>query len=414
MGALLAACGDDQSAPPLGQGDAGADGLPPAALCAPRAEAPRVVVTRAGSELRVSERPFRAVGTNLYFLQELATRALRGQTDAAQQLAEVLDEAACRGFTVVRTWGFSDDSRKDAVMRSAPGVYSEAGLRGLDHAIAEAGRRGLRVILPLVNNWDDYGGLGERGYAGWLNAADPNGRPKSHDDFFTDAAMQALWQDAARTLTSRINHETGVRYADDPTIAAWEIGNELRCASCRGTRRLVDTVATLARALKALDPQHLIGDGGEGFDDDPSLYAGLSESYPVRGDEGASFSALAAIPELDLLSYHHYPDRWGLRAPGDTAVWFGAHQAIARAAGKVAYLGEYGLESPGLAAADQTWSLTYASWLQEVLQTQGTAVALHWQVVPTGGPYHDAFAVDRVRHPLTLAVLAWFAGQLAR
>lgn len=28
-------------------------------------------------------------------------------------------------------------------------------------------------------------------------------------------------------LTSRVNHLTGIKYADDPTILAWETGNEM-------------------------------------------------------------------------------------------------------------------------------------------------------------------------------------------
>ena len=38
-----------------------------------------------------------------------------------------------------------------------------------------------------------------------------------------------------------------------------------------------------------------MSDGGEGFDDDPNVYPGLSNTYAVRGDEGSSFSKLAAV-----------------------------------------------------------------------------------------------------------------------
>lgn len=69
---------------------------------------------------------------------------------------------------------------------------------------------------------------------------------------------------------------TGVAYRDEPAILAIELGNEFRCPSCRGTTRFADTVRALARHAKAEFPRHLIGDGGEGHDDVPSLYPGLS------------------------------------------------------------------------------------------------------------------------------------------
>ena len=237
---------------------------------------------------------------------------------------------------VVRTNAFND-SMDGTAIRPSPGVYREEGLRGLDRAVVEAKRRGLRLILVLANNHEAYGGL--PAYAQWAG--------KTPDDFFSDPVMQGYWKDYVTFLLDRLNPETGLRYREEPTILAWEIANELRCPSCRGNRRAVDVIGALARHLRAAGAQQLIGDGGEGFDDQPDRYAGLSNLYAARGDEGMSFSHLVGLPELDMVSYHFYSEALGLDARWDPELWIDRHEVLARAAGKVPYLGEFGQRKPG-------------------------------------------------------------------
>lgn len=41
------------------------------------------------------------------------------------------------------------------------GVFDERVFRGLDWVLAEAAKRGLRVLLTLVNYWSAYGGMAQ-------------------------------------------------------------------------------------------------------------------------------------------------------------------------------------------------------------------------------------------------------------
>ena len=50
-------------------------------------------------------------------------------------------------------------------MQVAPGVYDEVALRGLDLVLARAHVHGVRLVLPLANRWDAYGG--QRQYVAW-------------------------------------------------------------------------------------------------------------------------------------------------------------------------------------------------------------------------------------------------------
>jgi mannan endo-1,4-beta-mannosidase len=185
-----------------------------------------------------------------------------------------------------------------------------------------------------------------------------------------------------------VNTFTGISYRNEPAILAWEVGNELRCPSCRGTTRLVETVRELASFLRGVMPNHLIADGGEGFDDEQGSYLGLSNGYPIRGDEGTSFSKLAAIDELDLLSYHLYPRSYGLELPRDTLIWIQRHQAIATVFGKVAYLGEC-----GDVASDAERALRYDTWLFHLFEESGGPLGLMWQLLPTARSANDQFSV---------------------
>jgi len=342
--------------------------------------------------------PFRSTGTNLYYLQQLLSYAQQDQDpQALDTVREVMDDLVCLSLPVVRIWGFNDTKDASSIRRSPEEGFREEGLRGLDQAVWEAKRRGIRLVIPLVNNWAEYGGL--PAYAAW--ATKIYGGSWLHDDFFASPQLKQWWMEYALALMNRINTFTGVAYRDEPAILAWEIGNELRCSSCAGTSRLPDTVAELATFLKQIAPNQLVADGGDGFDDDPSLYVGLSNLYAVRGDEGASFSKLGRVDALDMLSYHFYPLNYGFSTPRDAELWIERHQAIGALTGKVAYLGECGFVAP-----DAERAQSYDGWLRHLFGLAGGQLGLFWQLSPGGRTNNDGFAVYSRRDNATAWILA--------
>ena len=342
--------------------------------------------------------PYRATGTNLYYLQQLLSYAQQDQDrDAMRAVREVLDDLVCLSLPVARIWGFNDSSDKSSIRMSPEEGFREEGLRGLDQAVWEAKRRGVRLVIPLVNNWSEYGGL--PAYAAWASRL--YGGSYTHDDFFTNAQMKQWWKDYVYLLVNRVNTFTGVAYKDEPAILAWEVGNELRCTSCRGTTALVDTVEELATFLKQLAPDQLVSDGGDGFDDDPSFYEGLSNLYAVRGDEGASFSKLSRVEALDMLSYHFYPRNYGFQTARDAEIWIERHQAIATITGKVAYLGECGFIAP-----DAERAQSYDLWWRSLFSLAGGQLGIFWQLSPVGRLDNDGFAVYSRRDNATAWILA--------
>ncbi len=366
--------------------------------CPPLPPISGFVGRRDGALLLDGITPFRSTGTNLYYLQQLLSYAQQEQDpQALDAVREVLDDLVCLSLPVARIWGFNDSKDTSSIRRSPAEGFREEGLRGLDQAVWEAKRRGIRLIVPLVNNWAEYGGI--PAYAAW--AGQLYGSPVTHDDFFRDAQMKQWWKDYAFMLMNRVNTFTGVAYRDEPAILAWEIGNEMRCTSCAGTTALPDTVAELATYLKQIAPNQLIADGGDGFDDDPDPYVGLTNFYAVRGDEGCSFSKLSRIDALDLLSYHFYPRNYGFSTPRDAELWIERHTDLAMVTGKVAYLGECGYMAPDVERAQ-----SYDAWLRHLFTLSGGQIGLFWQLSPAGRTNNDGYAVYSRRDNATAWILA--------
>lgn len=257
-------------------------------------------VTRDGSKLMLDGARFRFGGANAYWLGLDEWKQVAYPSPFRQE--EVLDVARELGFSVIRSHTLGISAGGPLQFEPERGVFVDDALRAADHAIAEAGKRGLRFIVPLTDNWHWYHG-GRYDFAAW--------RDQSGDAFFTDATIRADFKDYVTRLLEHVNAETGIAYKDDPTILAWELGNELRPSS--GVEAMVDFTRDLAQHLKALAPQQLVVDG----------FAGI-----VPDDR------LLAIAEVDVHTIHLY------RCQVDDDVVLDAARKVSQA-GKVFWIGEY-------------------------------------------------------------------------
>lgn len=403
------------------------------AACSPDAGLPQAQATAAdfvrrdGSNLTLGGRPFWWTGANAYFLMESAAR---GDTAAVH---EVFASARSLGMKVVRTWAFHDspDSLDPTVMQFRPGAFNERALRALDYVVARAPDYGLRLILPLVNSWDDYGGMNQ--YARWRAEAGGDGtlagrgpeqnagasvrgtggrayrvRPAGtwgHDNFYTDSLMRSWFRAYLGALTGRMNSLTGTAYRDDPAIMAWELANEPRSSDPTG-RTVAGWAAEMSAHLKALDGNHLIGVGEEGFDVGTvgyTLDAYGGQQWLFDGTAGVSFSRNAALPSVDIAGIHLYPESWNI-SPGTGNAWIADHVRIARDFGKPLMVGEFG--------ARFMQESTYRSWLTTAL-AEGAPVAAVWQLLDRRRPDDEGYGIRCPDDAATCAVLARAGGEFA-
>src|SRR5262245_53218388 len=125
----------------------------------------RHFVRRSGRDFHVHGGPLRLAGASNYYLMYKSQAAVDN----------LLTTADTAGFNVVRLWGSLDIGNQDgsnSIRGKAEGVYfhywdgsapafndGPDGLERLDYVVHKAGQLGLRVIIPFVNNWNDFGGM---------------------------------------------------------------------------------------------------------------------------------------------------------------------------------------------------------------------------------------------------------------
>src|SRR4051794_5793302 len=347
-------------------------------------------VVRTASELRVHGKLFHFAGTNNYYLPY----------SSPLMVDDVLTTAAAQGFDVVRTWAFLDQPKNGVQFQSwdsaagAPAFNDgPAGLQHLDYVIAKAGELGLRLVLPLTNNWGDFGGLDQ--YVKWRADNTGSAAPRYHDSFYTDPVIRQWYKAYVAHLLNRVNTITGVKYKDDPTIMTWELGNEPRCLgglpaspSCN-TQTLLGWADEMSRYIKDIDKNHLVSVGDEGF----FCISPSDPDWTRNCGEGVDTVAFAKLKSIDVMSFHLYPDSWGKAPTPQWAVdWITSHFAAARSVGKPAMLGEFGLKDD-----TGTRNPVYKTWLDSVVKSDG-AGALYWilsghQDDGTLYPDYDGFTV---------------------
>jgi mannan endo-1,4-beta-mannosidase len=304
------------------------------------------------------------VVVNAYWLQEEAARAVRRGDAVAARVDEALGEAAAMGAAAVRTNGFNDDPAKagDSAMQVAPLAHDEVALRGLDLVLARAAAHGVRLVLPLGNHWDAYGGA--RQYVAWAGLPSPQeGDPR----FYSDRRVVDLYRAHVTALLSRVSTADGIRYGDHPAVLAWELLNEPRAAP-GGADALHAWVRELGALVRSLSPGHLVGTGEEGLDLD-------------------LLARNAAAPEIDYASAHLYV--WGgsataLAAAAGGAAFLDARLRAARAAGKPLVVGEFGLAGDGPLSLEERRDV-YRGWLA-CLRRGGGAAAGIWMLAHDDRP----------------------------
>lgn len=253
-------------------------------------------VERDGSRLVLDGETFRFSGPNIYWLG-LDENVGGVDYPTAFRIADTLDAAARMGSTVVRTHMMTStgqDGANPLAIMPALGQMNDEAFATIDFAVAYAGKLGIRLVLPLTDEWEYYHG-------GHRDFTTPYGLTSA--DFYTDERPIAAYQAYVDAILQRTNALTGVRYTEDPTIMAWELGNELEGMTAPWIDRQV-------AFIKERAPQQLVA-AGRRFDIDPDTLS---------------------APGLDIVDVHYYPP---------TAARVSADAATVTGAGKVYLAGEY-------------------------------------------------------------------------
>jgi mannan endo-1,4-beta-mannosidase len=218
--------------------------------------------------------------------------------------------------------------------------------------------------------------------------------------FYTDPDARAAYQRFVRHLLQHRNAYTGLRYVDDPTIMAWELGNELNGMT-------PDWVQDNAAYVKKLAPRQLVA-AGKQFGVDPAVLSAsavdISDShyYPPNADgisadaqtvtdagkvyiagEFGSPSATAELldavaanpdvsgatywslfPHADHYGYVQHDDGFTLHAPGDDEAMQDRVAALSAFAADMSgkQVGRVVGDAPLISAVDKTAGLNAVAW----------------------------------------------------
>ncbi|GJZ54843.1 putative mannan endo-1,4-beta-mannosidase 9 [Tanacetum coccineum] len=347
-------------------------------------------------------KPFHCNGFNAYWLMCMASDPTTKTkvTDAFQQASKI-------GMNIIRTWAFSDGGNKP--LQTSPGIYNENTFKGLDFVISEAKKCGLRLILCLVNNWDDFGG--KKQYVEW--ARDEGQYLSGDDDFYSNVVIKGYYKNHVKTVLTRRNSITGVVYKDDPTIFAWELMNESRCLSDLSGKTLQEWIIEMAAEIKSIDKNHLLTTGCEGF---------WGESVPDRKqfnpgyEVGTDFISNHQVKDVDFATIHLYPDQW---VSGDDDArakfvekWIKAHiddcDSILRKPLLIEEFGKSSWSSGYTVKARDEYFGNIFNWAYESAQTGGSCSGTtFWQVMAEGMEnWGDGYQVVLEESPTTAALIA--------
>jgi mannan endo-1,4-beta-mannosidase len=302
--------------------------------------------------------PYRIAGTNMWYAAYLGAEAPIGNRD---RLKRELDRVAALGVNNVRIIGSSEFSPlKNSVrptFRNRTSHFNEALLLGLDHALAEMGRRAMTSVIYLTNFWEWSGGM--MTYLYWTNGGryidmnDPAHPwpefPDMSSEFYGHASAVRMFDDYVRAVVSRRNKVTGRLYRDDPAILSWQLANEPRPGGSdeAGRKHMSAYLAWIdrtARLIKSIDPNHMVSTGSEGTQ-------GCINDAKCVVDAHSSHA-------IDYVNAHVWPQNWNWADPKDLAgTWptveknshdyIGQQLAIARQVNKPLVIEEFGFPRDG-------------------------------------------------------------------
>jgi mannan endo-1,4-beta-mannosidase len=315
-------------------------------------------IRRAGTGFRLDDRPYRVAGTNMWYAAYLGADAPIGNRD---RLKRDLDRVAALGINNVRILGSSEFSPlKNSVrptFRNRTRHFNETLLRGLDHALAEMGRREITAVIYLTNFWEWSGGM--MTYLYWTNGGryinmnDPAHPwpefPDMSSEFYGHAAAVRMFDDYVRAVVERRDAVTGRLYRDDPAILSWQLANEPRpggsdAAGRRHMKAYLAWIDGTARLIKSVDGNHMVSTGSEG-------------TMGCIDDAQCVFDAHSSAA-IDYVNAHVWPQNWSWADPKDLAgTWptvernsrdYVARQiGIAKRLGKPLVIEEFGFPRDG-------------------------------------------------------------------
>lgn len=274
------------------------------------------------NQFYLDEKPFYYIGTNYWYGGLLAQNK---NEKGINRLRRELDFLTSKGIYVLRILaGAEGFGQINGVQRVAPplqpskNTFDNKVSRGLDRLLYEMGKRNMKAVLYLSNNWEWSGGFLQ--YLRWNNIiADSVFRRRMEWDELRDNISKfysctSCKEDYLKQVSFIIDHKNSIskkRYKDDAAIMAWELANEPRPMRPAANNFYKQWVTDVAAFIKSKDKKHLVTTGHEGEIGTESL---------------ALYEEIHADKNIDYLTIHIWPKNWGWYK--DTSIYKDLSQVI--------------------------------------------------------------------------------------
>lgn len=262
------------------------------------------IITVKDGQFVKNGKPYYFIGTNMWYATILASE---GEGGNRERLARELDSLKALGIDNLRILvGADGDSslpcKVEPMLQTAPGVYNDTLLRGLDYLLVEMGKRDMQAVLYLNNSWEWSGGYSQYlTWAGYGKAPIPRIDGYSNFETFVGNYMKSdtaknLYFNHLKNIVSRTNTITGKPYSEDPAIFSWQIANEPRPFGKENKELFAQWIAESASIIKSIDPNHMVSIGSEG-------------KYGCQVDIQL-WKELGALDQIDYMNIHIWPHTW--------------------------------------------------------------------------------------------------------
>jgi mannan endo-1,4-beta-mannosidase len=311
-----------------------------AASAAPQ---PANFITRRGKHLFDGETLFRSGGTNMYWLgldENVPPGTIAYPTHF--RIRDAFLTAKGLGYSVVRAHTLGISTGNSLSFEPSFNVFNPDALDAADYAISVAAELGIRLVIPLTDNYRYFHG-------GYWNFCQFGGQQTANaseceQQFYYNQTLIQYFQQYVKERLTHVNKYTHRPTFAETTIMAWETGNELQPPA--------QWTKTMAAFIKSIAPNHLV----------------LSGRYGVSQEE-------LSIAEVDMYSNHFYPP--------NTTVLENDLQ-ITTLANKNYFVGEFGW------TYNFTDSSNLPNFLNTVFKGESSSAALFWSTFPhNDDPNHN-------------------------
>jgi len=273
------------------------------------------------------------------------------------EIGATLESARAMNARVIRPFACMTVGKVNSIQPS-PGVFNNDAFEPIDYAISLCAPAGIKLIFPLVDNYQYF-----NGGKFWHCAANGVAPDGVASQFFTDPTVINAFKQHIAFVLNHVNRYTGVAYKYDPTILAWETGNELTVTPEPWTSVHVDWTRDIADFIKTtLGANQLVVDGHTDLDN-PSVYG---------------------LENVDIYSTHAY------RNPHDPS-WVVSNGEIAHSHGKAFFVGEYSWTDRDIDRAPLAWTLT--QMLSAIESSPFVDGDNFWSLHPPMANWGDGFAL---------------------